>query len=155
MTDCPWPMAELLPHRPPLVLLDSLLRFDDESALAQVCLRPDHPFARPQGVPVHVGIELMAQACGAHVGALAKQAGAKVQLGFLLGTRAFSAGMDWFAIGSELEVAVRRVFSEDGMGVYDCRIALAGAEVAQAQLSLYQPRDVEQAISRLRGGENG
>lgn len=151
MTACPWPMIELLPHRPPMVLLDRLVAFDDDGATARVVLSPDHPFARPQGVAAHVGIELMAQACGAHVGALARSIGAEVRMGFLLGTRAYAASRAWFPIGAELEVVVHRVFCEDGMGVYDCRTLLDGDPVAQAQLNLYQPPDMETAVARLRG----
>ncbi|MBR9970187.1 hypothetical protein [Magnetospirillum sulfuroxidans] len=151
MSACPWPMVELLPHRPPMVLLDALRCFDDESAIAVAVMRPDHPFIRPQGVPAHVGMEMMAQACGAHVGALARSAGGAVQVGFLLGTRGYGASQPWFPLGAELEIEVHRVFQEDGMGVYDCRIVVGGAEIAQARLNLYQPPDMEMAVTRLRG----
>ena len=134
-----------------MVLLDTLRAFDDESATAVAVMRPDHPFIRPQGVPVHVGVEIMAQACGAHVGVLARNAGGSVQVGFLLGTRGYDASQAWFPVGAELEVRVRRVFQEDGMGVYDCCILMGGAEIAQARLNLYQPPDMETAVTRLRG----
>jgi predicted hotdog family 3-hydroxylacyl-ACP dehydratase len=147
-------MVDLLPHRPPMILLDRLEAFDDDSAIAVAVMRPDHLFARGPGVPAHVGIEMMAQACGAHVGALARSTGGEVQLGFLLGTRAYAATSPYFPLGAELRITVRRVFCEDGMGVYDCRIVLEGEEIAQAQLNLYQPPDVATAVARLRG-DNG
>ena len=133
-----WAMTDLLPHRPPMVLVDRLLSFDEDNAHVQVEIRPDHPFLRPLGV-------------AAHVGALARQAGTDVRLGFLLGTRSYVAHLSWFPPGAVLEVLVHRVFNDDGMGVYDCRILLAGAEAAAAQLSLYQPPDQETALARLRG----
>ncbi|KAF0221469.1 MAG: 3-hydroxylacyl-(acyl carrier protein) [Rhodospirillaceae bacterium] len=144
-------MTDLLPHRPPMVLVDRLVAFDDDSAHVQAEIRPDHPFLRPLGVAAHVGMEMMAQACGAHVGALARQAGDAIRLGFLLGTRSYVAHLSWFPPAAVLDVLVRRVFNEDGMGVYDCRILLAGAEAAAAQLTLYQPPDQETALARLRG----
>lgn len=147
-----WTMTDLLPHRPPMVLVDRLLSFDQDNAIVQADIRPDHPFLRPLGVAAHVGMEMMAQACGAHVGALARQAGMDVRLGFLLGTRSYVAHLPWFPPGAVLEVLVHRVFNDDGMGVYDCRILLAGACAAAAQLSLYQPPDQETALARLRGG---
>lgn len=134
-----------------MVLLDALRAFDDDSAIAVAVMRPDHPFIRPQGVPIHVGMEMMAQACGAHVGALARSTGGAVQVGFLLGTRAYEASQAWLPVGAELEVRVRRVFQEDGMGVYDCRIVMGGGEIAQARLNLYQPPNMETAVTRLRG----
>lgn len=146
-----WPMDELLPHRPPMVLVDRLIAFDAHSARVTAHLGPDHPFAQALGVPVHVGIELMAQACGAHVGALARVAGGAVRLGFLLGTRAYVASVDWLALGADVEIAVTQVFNEDGMGVYDCRLLADGQQVASAQLTLYQPADATSALARLKG----
>ena len=146
-----WSVVELLPHRPPMVLVDRLISFDATGARVAACLGPDHPFASPRGVPAHVGIELMAQACGVHVGALARSNGGAVQMGFLLGTRGYVASLDWFAPGVEVEIVVAQMFNEDGMGVYDCRILLADQEVAAAQLTLYQPKDVASALVRLKG----
>ncbi len=141
MTPCPWPIAALLPHGPAMLLLDEAVGYDGEGAIAAVTIRPDHPFAEPEGVPAHVGIELMAQACGAHAGAHALASGGKVKLGFLLGTRRYQAAEPWFRLGERLVVTVRRVTDFGEMATYDCRIAVDGTERAEAQLNLYQPNE--------------
>ena len=140
MSACPWPVEDLLPHAPPMLLLDEALACEAEYAAAGVTIRPDHLFARPEGVPAHVGIEFMAQTCGLWAGGVAKRQGGAVRLGFLLGSRRYKAARPFFSFGERLEVSARLVFLDQGMGVFDCRIADgAGEVVAEAQLSVYQP----------------
>jgi predicted hotdog family 3-hydroxylacyl-ACP dehydratase len=140
MSACPWPIEDLLPHASPMLLLDEALTCDGEGAGAAVTIRPDHLFARAEGVPAHVGIEFMAQTCGVWAGGAAKLEGGAVRLGFLLGTRRYKAARPFFHFGERLEITARLVFRDQGMGVFDCRISGAGGEVlAEAQLSVYQP----------------
>ena len=62
-------VAELLPHDPPMVLIDKVLSYDENSLVAEVAIRPDSAFCGANGVPGWVGIEYMAQAIAAHAGA--------------------------------------------------------------------------------------
>lgn len=137
-----WPVADLLPHEHPMVLLDEVVAWDDESLTAAVEVSPATRFADPnKGVPAHVGLEWMAQTCGAFAGVKAKETGNKVRLGFLLGTRDFTAQRPWFGLGERLLVSVKQVFHEDGMAVFDCRIDADGEPRARARLSVFQPND--------------
>lgn len=142
MNACSWPIGDLLPHARPMLLLDEALSWDAEGAVAAVTIRPDHLFARAEGVPAHVGIEFMAQTCGVWAGAEAKRDGGTVRLGFLLGTRRYKAARPFFSFGERLEISARLVFRDQGMGVFDCRIGNAEGEMlAEAQLSVYQPEE--------------
>ncbi len=146
MSACSWPIEDLLPHARPMLLLDEALSWDAEGATAAVTIRPDHLFARAEGVPAHVGIEFMAQTCGVWAGAEAKRDGGAVRLGFLLGTRRYKAVQPFFSFGERLEISARLVFRDQGMGVFDCRISTAGGEMlAEAQLSVYQPGEAEES----------
>ena len=153
MPACPWQPVDLLPHDPPMLLLDRVIAHDAEGAVAEADLGAGHPFAKPQGVPAHVGLELMAQACGVHTGTLARMGGSEVRLGFLLGTRNYQARQAWFPLGATLRIEARQVFAEDGMGVYDCRVLLDGEVVAQAQLSCFQPEDTGAVLGKMRGND--
>ena len=142
MTACPWSMKELVPHAPPMVLLGEVTAWDDLGLTAVVTIKPETRFFRPGcGVPAHVGLEWMAQACGAFAGLNAKMAGQPVRIGFLLGTRDFTADRAWFAVDETLSVAVTQVFQESGMAVFHCRIAAGEAECARARITVYQPAD--------------
>lgn len=142
MTSCSWPIEDLLPHARPMLLLDEALDCHAEGSRAVVTIRAELPFAGPFGVPAHVGIEFMAQACGLWAGGNARAQGRPPQLGYLLGTRRYRAVAAFFPLGARLEVITHLVFQDGGMGVFDCRIEdRSGTVLAEAQLSLFQPDD--------------
>lgn len=142
MRPCPYPIAELLPHAPPAILLDRVTGWEPSRLEALLVIRRNGSFFTPgRGVPSHVGIEYMAQACGAYAGIEAKTAGLPVRIGFLLGTRGYVSSLRWFAAGSTLTVSVVEVLREGGMAVFDCAIAQDGSQVATARLTLYQSDD--------------
>lgn len=149
MTVPAWAVADLLPQAPPMVLLDAVAAHDADGLCAVVRVRPETRFFRPGlGVPAHVGLEWMAQACGAFAGLRARAAGETVKLGFLLGTRRFTATTPWFVAGECLTVRVTRVYEDDGMGAFDCRIEAEGVTRASARLTLYQPDDPSRVLPR-------
>jgi predicted hotdog family 3-hydroxylacyl-ACP dehydratase len=123
-----------------MLLLDEVLAHDEHGARASVTIRPGAPFAGPDGVPAHVGIEYMAQACGVWAGGEARRLGGPVRLGYLLGTRSYRATRPYLSLGERFEVTADLIFRDGGMGVFDCRILGAGNDVvAEAQLNVYQP----------------
>jgi predicted hotdog family 3-hydroxylacyl-ACP dehydratase len=136
------PPADLLPHAAPMVLLDEVLAWGDETVRASVRVAPDQPFFIPgQGIPAHVGIEWMAQACGLYAGMEALTCGEPVRLGFLLGSRHYHAIRSWFAEGEVLVVSARMIYREDGLAAFDCVIETAEEQLASARLTVYQPDD--------------
>lgn len=143
MQPCPHRPQDLLPHAPPMVLIDEVLNWTEDSIVVATAVRADGPFVEPGlGVPAHVGIEWMAQACGAFAGLEAKAAGTPVRLGFLLGTRRYRAARCYFVIGERLKIEAKLIFREEGMAVFDCSISAdADQELAFAQLTLFQPED--------------
>lgn len=140
MQDFP-PIAELLPHAGPAVLLDAVLEQDPDGLRARLRITSQHPYFEPgRGVPAWVGIELMAQAIAAHAGLFARRSQNPPKKGMLLGTRRYEARVSHFAEGSELEVEARREFGEDEGGVAAClcRITSGGRELATATLIIMQ-----------------
>ncbi|MBI2241907.1 MAG: 3-hydroxylacyl-ACP dehydratase [Magnetospirillum gryphiswaldense] len=142
MTPCPWPIEELLPHAPPMLLLDEVLVCDDQGSRAAVTIGPGFPFIEPSGVPAHVGIEFMAQTCGLWAGGRARVHGRPARLGYLLGTRRYRALEPFFPLGARLEVSAQIVFLDGGMGVFDCRVEdRNGTVLAEAQVNVFQPEE--------------
>ncbi len=147
MRGCAHSVAELLPHGAPMVLLDAVLEWDNGYVGTRLNVRRDIPFFVPQqGVPSYVGLEYMAQTCGAYAGLEALALQQPVRMGFLLGTRNYHAGVDWFRAGDALVITAREILRQEGMGVFDCRIICQGVEIASAQLNLYQPEDAAAAF---------
>lgn len=153
MTPCLWPIEELVPHAAPMILIDRLVSFSREQALAEVTVRADHPFATADGVPSHLGIEFMAQTCGAMTGARSKAEETPVRVGFLLGTRNFEAKQPFFPLGARLGISVEVVVRDAEMGVFDCRIQNGDELLAEARLNVYQPGSDEAVRTILTRGQ--
>jgi|SRR6185312_6539848 len=138
------PIAELLPHRGPSVLLDAVVEDSLDEIRARVRIGPHHPYhEQGLGVPVWVGIELMAQAIAAHAGLNARRSQTPPKKGMLLGTRRFEASTAYFAEGAELEVEARREFGGDGeIAACACRILSGGETLATATIIIVEiPED--------------
>jgi predicted hotdog family 3-hydroxylacyl-ACP dehydratase len=144
---------DLLPHGPPMVLLDEVVEWTETTVTACLSIGAQTPFFEAGlGVPAHIGIEWMAQTCGLFAGLEAKTNGETVRVGFLLGTRRYQAVRPWFAEGERPVVFAQLVFREEGMAVFDCRIDVDGVGAANAQLTLYQPEDGAAVISDQSAG---
>jgi predicted hotdog family 3-hydroxylacyl-ACP dehydratase len=122
-----------------MILLDKVVAYDDTTIVASVAITESSLFLAPEGVPGHVGIEYMAQACGAFAGAQALDTGQPVKIGFLLGTRLCRVLKPWFRIGDHLTVTAKMIFHDEEMAAFDCKIESDGKLAADAQLKVYQP----------------
>jgi predicted hotdog family 3-hydroxylacyl-ACP dehydratase len=141
LRECPYSIEELLIHRPPMLLLDDVIGYDEAGVLASVVISESSPLVTPEGVPGHVAIEYMAQTCGAYAGAQALDAGTPVKIGLLLGTRLCRVLVPWFRVGDRLLVSASIVFHDEQLAAFDCKIEIGDRLVADAQLKVYQPED--------------
>ena len=149
------PIRELVPHSGAMVLLDRVLSADAENLCAEVAIHAGSVLydAASAGVGSWVGIEYMAQAIAAHAGYRARLAGAPVKIGFLLGARRYEAQVPLFAAGSVLQVHVQQALQgENGLGAFECRIEMAGAVLAQATITVFQPEDAKQFLQESMNG---
>lgn len=132
------PVSELLPHRPPMLLIDELLEADEEHAIASVRIHEGSSFLVDGGVPAVVMIEYMAQCIGALVGYDDLQHGREVKIGFLMACRQATFSVDRLVPGDELRVNARLKWGGDGMGQFDCHVERAGQTIAKATLSVFR-----------------
>jgi len=132
-------IASLIPHSGEMVLLDRVIDYDDNRLSAELVVRGDGLLAGDENsVPAWIGIEYMAQTIAAYAGIAAKQAKQPIRLGFLLGTRRYSSNTGEFRVGAKLTVEVERIFQDDNLSVFDCRILGDDVEIT-ANLNVYQP----------------
>ena len=132
------PVSDLLPHDPPMVLLDRVMSFDEQNLVAEVDIGPESLFCTDAGVPGWVGIEYMAQAVAAHAGARARLEGDAPSIGYLLGTRSYKCSIVEFPVGATLKVHIHALFVEMALGAFSCRIDM-DETVAKATINVYQP----------------
>ncbi len=144
-------MEDLLPHAPPLVLLDDLVECGDGTITCGLTVRGDGLFDTDGAVPAWIGIEYMAQAVAAYSGVQRQRSGDAVRVGFLLGTRRFVTSVPAFPVGQRLLVRAEKLIEgSNGMASFACTVSGDGVEQA-ATLSVFEP---QQSVARtmLAGG---
>jgi len=133
------PIVELVPHRPPMLLLDRVLSYDGERVVCETVLGPDSPFAEQGEVPAVVGIEYMAQTIAAGAGLSARDKGDQAgRTGFLLGCRNLSIAVDSFQIGDRLTIEARRTWGENQIGSFACKVQRGSEVLVEGALTVYQ-----------------
>lgn len=143
---------QLIPHRPPAILLDEVLDYGENHASALVRVRRDSPWFDPacDGVPAWVGLEYMAQTIAIWSGWQQLSAGEEISVAFLLGSRSYRCSSPQFAAGLDLTVSVKVLMIEPrGLGSFDCRIEGGGVE-ALARVSAFRP-DQSHDLAALAG----
>lgn len=139
-------VEQVLPHAPPMVLLDELIDYGNEALTAAVTIRNDSLFLQSEGVPSYVAIEYMAQAVAAYGGVEALNEHRPVRIGYLLGTRNFASKVPFFRVGDRLIVRVSVIYV-DALSSFACQILVDEEIVAEANLSVYQPvEEADQAV---------
>ena len=144
-----WPIAEVVPHRDAMCLLDEMTRLESHGIACTMIVRKGGLFNDSEGaLPAWTGVELMAQAIAAWAGAQARNEQRPVRLGFLLGTRQYQSNVDAFPVGTVLRVEANQTFHDDnGMGSFACRISAPDIE-ATAQLSVFSPPDADRFFAQ-------
>ena len=138
MTEYP-PIVELVPHRPPMLLLDRVLSYDGERVVCETVLGPDSPFAEQGEVPAVVGIEYMAQTIAAGAGLSARDKGDQAgRMGFLLGCRNLSITVDSFQVGDRLTIEARRTWGENQIGSFACKVQRGDEVLVEGALTVFQ-----------------
>ena len=141
----------VLPHRDSMRLIHRVVAWQEESIAVEVDVPAQGLFCTSDGVPAWVGVEYMAQAIAAWAGCRARHAGRAPSIGFLLGTRRYTAHQPFFTAGSCLRVEANcELLGENGLGMFACRILAGDIEMAVANVSVFEPTD---ALAYLESGE--
>ncbi|WP_434422091.1 ApeP family dehydratase [Nannocystis pusilla] len=132
------PLDEILPHRPPMLLLDALTAAEAESVTCRATVRAGAPFVAGGRVSALIALEYFAQAVAA-LFAYKARGGAGPFRGLLLGARDLELAVSHLRVGDVLDV--------------DCREQWASGPVAQFQciLSRGDERLATGAVTVLRG----
>ncbi|RTZ17717.1 3-hydroxydecanoyl-ACP dehydratase [Vibrio aquaticus] len=151
MTNYP-DIAQLLPHDEPMILIDRALDIQSDSIHCQVEIGAKNPFFNQQSqtLPAYVGIEFMAQSVAAWSGYHALQKGSEPPIGFLLGSRRYSAHCDSFNNGQLLDIYAEKMMEDNGMAVFTARIEFEQQIVASCQLNVYVPSEEKLEEMKIR-----
>jgi predicted hotdog family 3-hydroxylacyl-ACP dehydratase len=137
-----WALEDVLPHRPPFILLDKIESWSKTGIVSTVRIGDISQFVEERGVPAFVGLEYMAQTCGAWAGCRARNEGGNIEVGFLLGSRDYKATRNFFHRGEVLQIRAELDFLDGGLGSFKCSIHEAETLLATAMVVVYQPKDL-------------
>lgn len=134
-----FPIADLLPHDHPMVLLDRVVQATAESLTAAVTITADSPFFMAQGVPAWVGIEYMGQAVAAFAGYQARVSQNPVKIGFLVSTRKYESPIGHFPEGSTITITVEPITeASTGLQVFAALLKVDEWTI-RANLNVFMP----------------
>jgi predicted hotdog family 3-hydroxylacyl-ACP dehydratase len=137
MTTFP-PIDQLVPHKPPMLLLDRVVAYSGDVVTCEVEIRPDSSFVSAGAVPGIVGLEYMAQCVAVYAGLSAHAKGEGARIGFLLGSRDVRIDADTFPVGDRLTVEARRSWGENDLGSFACEVRRGGDVLLRGSLTVYQ-----------------
>jgi predicted hotdog family 3-hydroxylacyl-ACP dehydratase len=142
-------IEDLVPHSPPMVLIDKIVSFSDTKLCAEVHITSASQFfdANLKGVPVWFGLEYMAQSIAALAGIHAKVKSQAVKLGFLLGSRRYNIIQDHFSVGNVYQVNIEQLYKDDsGMGCFNCKISCGQEVLVTSKLNVFEVNDLDSVL---------
>jgi predicted hotdog family 3-hydroxylacyl-ACP dehydratase len=141
-------IADTLPHKAPLLLLDELLECGNEHVACGVTITENSLFCEAtKGVPAWVGLEYMAQTVSTYSGVDEVRQGLAPTIGLLLGSRRYRSEVTHFAIGMRLRiVATLLLRDEHDLVAFDCTIHSGDSVLACGDIKAYRPKDVHAVV---------
>jgi predicted hotdog family 3-hydroxylacyl-ACP dehydratase len=136
-------LTGLLPHVLPMLLVDELISSTDDSAVIGATIRGDYPFS-VDSVGTWVGLELMAQSAAVLSKLRNQQKSEKPSLGFLLGSRSYTAYVPEFSPGQQVLVEIRLDPESLGQATITASGAIrdtSGQLICEGILTLFEPND--------------
>lgn len=131
-------ITDLLPHRPPMVLLDEILSFEGSTARCKLTIRQDAPLLEDGRVRAVAALEYMAQCAGICTMLRARERGGGPLRGYLVGARELRLETDAFSLGDELVVEISLTWEGAEIAVFQGLVTREGELLAQATLSVYR-----------------
>ena len=137
------PLTELLPHAPPMILLDAVVARTHDSITCEVGVRAGAPFCGPRGVDAVVALEYMAQAAGIYAGLATHAGGEPVRPGFLIGCSELDLEVDIVPVNTRLLVEVKQVWGDADLGQFQGKVHDDAQVIATATFNVARaPQDM-------------
>ena len=129
----------LIPHAGLMCLLDSVLRWDDESivCVSETHRDPANPLRRDGRLSAMHAVEYGAQAAAVHGGLRARSAGATAPPSYLAALRdvyLYATRLD--DVTSPLQVQARRLFGDGGNTIYECHVSAGDTPLAEGRITI-------------------
>lgn len=130
-------ITELVPHRAPMLLLESLVHHEDRTITCTASIGPDHPFLDNGEVDVLVCVELVAQSVAAYAGLRDRVAGRPPKIGFLVSCREATFEVPALSLGDRLTIETRHAWGDDTLGSFKGKVIREGTVLANVEIGVY------------------
>ena len=145
----PYPaLHTILPHRPPMILIDELIEYSEHDVVCAVTVREGEPFVRDGRVPALISVEYFAQTVAAFFGYRGRAHPELFAMGMLLGARELELLVDYFAVGDRLHVAGTMKWSSGELAQFSCELRRGDEVVARAAINVLQTSAPASQLSR-------
>lgn len=131
------PIAELVPHGPPMRVLEELVEWEPGRAVCRMTVREGMPFVADGRLAAVTTIEHIAQAVAACLGHEAYVGGEGVRVGMLIGVRKMELHRPWIEVGSEMRVSVERVRGNEEVSTFRGEVTVDGERISTALTTLF------------------
>ncbi len=129
------PLNELLPQRPPFVMIDRLVLCDAVFAVTELTVREDNIFVENGHLTSSGLIENIAQTCAARIGYLNLNAGGTVKIG-VIGAISNLDIVRTPKIGEKLETTVELISEVFQMTLVDAVVRSNDEEIVRASMKI-------------------
>ena len=128
-------LSELLPQRPPFVMIDRLVSCDDVFAVTELTVRKDNIFVENKRLTSSGLIENIAQTCAARIGYLNLNAGGTVKIG-VIGAISNLDIIRTPKVGEKLETTIELISEVFQMTLVEAVIRINGEEIVRANMKI-------------------
>lgn len=128
-------LRSLLPHRPPMILIDELLHCGPQAVVCSVTIRDGAPFVADGRVPALISIEYFAQTVAAFYGYISRDR-EQFTMGMLLGTRELELLTDYLHVGDALTVTGQELWNGGNLAQFRCELRRGPELLAHAAISV-------------------
>ncbi len=132
MTEAFPPVLELVPQRPPMLLLDAVVAWDGTTLRCAATVGADWLLLVGDDAPAAAPLEVMAQTVAAPHGLRGRARGEPVHVGLLMGCRGLALHVARLGVGERLVASARQAFGMDAVGEFECRVERASHSGAGA-----------------------
>lgn len=129
------PVTELLPQRPPFVMIDSLTGFSETTTETRLTVRDDNVLVQDGRLSVYGLVENIAQTCAARLGYASYILHKPVRIGFIGAVRGCKIKR-LPLVGETLETRIEVKEEIFGLTLVDAEVRLDGEVIAETQMKI-------------------
>jgi predicted hotdog family 3-hydroxylacyl-ACP dehydratase len=131
------PIEALVPHRRPMLLIDTVTDWSERSITCTASIGRDHPFLENGEVDMLVCVELVAQSVAAYVGYQDYVKGQPARVGFLVSCREAVFDAPALVVGDQLVITTNHIWGSVTLGSFGGQVTRNGVAIATVEIGVF------------------